>query len=160
MRSRSYISILTTAVVFLATALFGCTRRPAVCEYRPIPIDGWETCETLTFDVDSLAREGDYLLTLSVRTSAVREYPYRQLALEVRQNWQTPFMQRTDTLTFDIAPHTSPTRHGVTISQHEQPCGVFRFPQGTRGSLSVRHLMRHAFLPGISEVGIILERAE
>ncbi len=160
MRVLLHIFVRITAVVSLATAFFGCTRRPAVSEYRSTPLDGWETGETLTFDIDSLRCEGNYLLSLGVRTSAARKFPYKQLILEVRQNWHEPLMSRTDTLTFDIATHTSRERSGISISRYEQPCTTLPLPQGARGTITVRHLMRHNFLPGISEVGILLAPVE
>ena len=146
--------------VCIATLFSGCGRPPAECEYQPVSADGWELTDTLVFRTDTLPA-GRYSLTLGLRTSASIPYPYRSLTLLLQQTWKKTDTTRCDTV---VCPLTTTTGDnsgkGIAFFQYEFPAGTFRLSQPAAGRLSVSHIMRREVLPGITDVGLRIDRID
>lgn len=116
---------------------------------------GWESCDTLVLAADSLPAAGTYRLCFSLRTSATRPYPYRNLAVGMRaESGDTTW---TDTLVCLLAgKQGEPTGSGLSRYQYEFVADTLRLPR--RPALRVRfyHLMRLDPLTGIVDVGAVL----
>ena len=122
-------------------------------------MEGWESKDTLTFSIDSLTMEDTYVLSLGIRTAV--NYPFQSLWVVVKQSWNTPLRQRIDTVacvTHDT--HGNALGKGVARSQQLMAVDTLQLPIGARGTISIRHIMRRDLLPGISDVGIELRKAE
>lgn len=143
----------------LITLLAACHTAPTYHNYRSVSVEGWESKDTLSFSIDSLPEEGTYVLSLGVRTAV--NYPFQSLWVVVKQNWNAPLRQRIDTvacITHDS--HGNALGTGVSRNQQVQPFDTLQLPTGAKGIISIRHIMRRDLLPGMSDVGIELRKAE
>lgn len=146
-------------VLLFALLLVACNRRPvATFSYRSTPVDGWENADTLIFPIDSLPADGRYALTVGVRTSSAYPYPFRMLALSI----EARFLSQTryaDTLYCSLTDHEGDVSgKGVSVYQYTFPVDTFQLHRGARGTITIHHIMRRNLLPGVSDVGIRLER--
>lgn len=149
------------AVGLLVSALAGCQRAPQAYEYHATPVEGWEPGDTLSFRVDSVARAGNYRLSVGVRTSAAHPFPFRVLWLEVKQRWPEAGASRTDTLPCRLVTEEGNLAgRGVSLYQYSFPVCTLSLPQGAHGRVTVRHIMRSEMLPGVSDVGIFLQEID
>ncbi len=138
-------------------ALAACIGRTAYCEYRTLPAEGWRPADTLAFDVDRLQKDGCYAVEVLLRTSSLRPYPYRQLWLELRLQWDAPQTAAPDTLVCTLVTAKGKSLGtGVTQSQYAFVLDTLRFSSAAKGRILVRHIMSDESLPGITEVGLRL----
>lgn len=146
--------------VCMAALLSGCGRRPAECKYQPVSADGWGLTDTLVFHTDTLPA-GRYRLTLGLRTSASVPYPYRSLTLLLRQTWKKTGTARCDTVVCPLATTAGDlSGKGIAFFQYEFPAGTFRLSGPAAGRLSVSHIMRREVLPGITDIGLRIDRID
>lgn len=149
--------VVTLAAGLLATALAGCKRLPAECDFVTLPADGWEAGDTLHLTFDNTAESGDYALHVCLRTTVNPAYPYREAALELVRRCKDSI--RTDTLYCNLTANGRPDdRHGISIRQHDFPIDTLHLEAGTEIHIILRHLMRRTPLPGIRDAGIRLEK--
>lgn len=147
------------AIGALAIGLAACDHMPIVSEFRELSPEGWETDDTLRFDIDSIEEAGDYALYVCLRTTVTPAYPFRSISLETVRR-QTGDI-RTDTLSLQLIPEKVPqTEHGISLRQHDFPIDTLRLEKGKRISLTLRHIMRRTPLPGIRNAGIRLEKLQ
>lgn len=69
----------------LAVALLSasCDRKTIYDNYEHTPVNGWEKNDTLTFAIDSVEQEGEYVEEIGVRINGL--YPFMSLSLVVQQ---------------------------------------------------------------------------
>ncbi len=144
-------------LVFALLTLLACNEPPVFCDYRATPVDGWEPCDTLVFDIDTLRNGGSHAMDVLVRASAVQPYPFQTLWLVLEQEWVSPALRRTDTLACTLATSDGDiTGHGVAHYQYAFPLDTLVLPAGEKGRVTIRHIMRSNGLKGITDVGIKL----
>ena len=85
-----------SATLLLLLSVTACEKRIAVYTQRSIAADGWEPFDTVMFVIDSLQRDGNYTLSIDLRTTS--SFPYQALYLRVEQHWEKPKMVSCDTL--------------------------------------------------------------
>lgn len=78
---------LLPVLMFVFAAFTGCQQTDIYTVYQPVNTAAWEGNDKLEFDLGPIAEDGDYALSLQVRTTAVNAYPYKDLIVEVRQLW-------------------------------------------------------------------------
>lgn len=79
--------MLLPVLMFVLAAFTGCQQTDIYTVYQPVNTAAWEGNDKLEFDLGPIAEDGDYALSLQVRTTAVNAYPYKDLVVEVRQLW-------------------------------------------------------------------------
>lgn len=52
------------------------------------------------------------------------------------------------------------TGSGISIYQYSLPFKSLQLPQGAQADITINHLMRRRIIPGITDVGILLERVD
>lgn len=140
-------------------ALAGCQQQPSAFAYRSTSVDGWEPGDTLHFHIDSLKESGNYVLTLGIRTSASTPYPFQTLWLVVQQKWYNPDTLRIDTVECRLTDEKGDIAgHGVSLYQYTQPFLSQHLNAGASADFSIIHIMRREMIPGISSVGIKLQK--
>lgn len=150
-----------TAAVFLLSAglsllLSGCMDRTVFHHCQSVPQCVWQQEDTLLFRPDTLAPGQPY--TLQVQARILQDYPYRQLQILVEHNLEKE--PRADTLLLQITD-TAGVMLGRQIFLHQVHTATHTFtPQQSRGWIRIRHLMRREALPGISDIGIRLQKAD
>lgn len=99
------------------------------------------------------------MLTLGIRTSASTPYPFQTLWLVVQQKWYNPDTLRIDTVECRLTDEKGDIAgHGVSLYQFTQPFLTQYLQAGSSADFSIIHIMRREMLPGISSVGIKLQR--
>lgn len=150
-----------TATVFLLSAglsllLSGCMDRTVFHHCQSVPQCVWQQEDTLLFRPDTLAPGQPY--TLQVQARILQDYPYRQLQILVEHNLEKE--PCADTLLLQITD-TAGVMLGRQIFLHQVHTATHTFtPQQSRGWIRIRHLMRREALPGISDIGIRLQKAD
>lgn len=148
----------TAVLLFLlAGAGTACERHTVAHVQRPLPLDGWEQCDTIRFPVDSIPEAGNYRLRIDLRTT--NDYSYQSIYLEIRQAWDAPRMSRCDTVRCQLATAGGDvTGAGISLFQYAFPFAVQRLEQGQHGELVVRHIMRRDLLRGLASIGLKIEK--
>lgn len=149
----------TILLLLCAGMMAACRKSPAAFEYCPTPVEGWESGDTLRFRIDTIREAGTYSLSLGVRSSASLPYPFQRLYVVVRQQWHHPEESRHDTVACElVSPDGEIQGQGVSIYQYICPVGECELSEGQTGEITVNHIMRREILPGITDIGIRLER--
>ena len=127
-------------VLLLSLLLVACNRHHvAKFSYRSTPVDGWESADTLIFPIDSLPADGRYALSIEARFLSQARY--------------------ADTIYCSLTDHEGDVSgKGVSVYQYSFPVDTFQLHRGARGTITIHHIMRRNLLPGVSDVGIRLER--
>ena len=150
------------AISMLACSMLcACNDKPSAFDYRSTPVEGWELGDTLKYHVDTILTTGTYLFSLGLRTSASTPYPYQSLWLVVKQHWHNPEQEVTDTIQCQLTNDRGDAQgHGVSLYQYDQNLKSIPLPQGASADISVYHIMRSEMIPGISDVGIKLQKMD
>lgn len=146
-----------SAILLLLLATTACEKRTAVYAQRSIAADGWEPFDTVMFVIGSLQRDGNYALSIDLRTTS--SFPYQALYLRIEQHWENPEMVRCDTLCCQLAtPDGDITGAGISHLQYTFPLARLQLTAGQHGHIVVRHIMQREMLPGVASVGVKIER--
>jgi gliding motility-associated lipoprotein GldH len=157
MLQKNNIYLLISLAV--ALVLTGCSRKVVYSHYEPTPIDGWEKNDTLSFTVVPIRHEGVYLEEVGLRTSGI--YPFTGLTLIVEQRATPSGMMRSDTLHARLIDRDGSVQgKGISYFQYNFHLANLRLQANDTLHVSIRHNMKREILPGISDVGISLERIE
>lgn len=128
--------------------------------YAPLSEKGWERKDTVCFQTDTIRHEGKYGFTCGIRTR--REYPYQSLALVVeRCVWRDKKMverKRERVLCPIVTKHGKVLGDGIASKQHEAELEETVLKTGDSLTVKVSHLMTKDTLPGIVDVGFIMQR--
>ncbi len=134
-------------------------KRTAAFQYAPVPVEGWETGDTLHFPIDTIREGGDYLLTVGVRTSASKPYPFRSIWLLICQHRHNPESFSRDTLECQLANERGDALgNGTSLYTSTQPWRTLQLPEGSSADITITHIMRRDILQGVTDVGIKLEK--
>ncbi len=154
---------LTVALSFMA-----CNRKAVYSHYEPLNQNGWGMNDTLTFNISPMKEAGSFRGCIGLRT--ISSYPYTGLTLIVDQRIipsggqgegcvDVPVTHYTDTLNATLMDDGG-NNHGTGIGtfQYIFPLRSYELNKGDSMNVKIRHFMKKGLLPGISDVGVILER--
>jgi gliding motility-associated lipoprotein GldH len=145
--------------IFLSAALLlgGCTGGKVYDHYAHTPLAGWDKVDTLVFNVPPVASAGRYATHLGLRTN--NTFPFVSLTLIVEQTIVPGGHTRRDTVQCRLTDAQGKVT-GQGISYYQYRCHVSEVMLHARDSLhiTVRHDMMREILPGVSDVGIQLEK--
>lgn len=154
MRGKAALAALVSVAL-----LCGCRPGAAKFAYKPLPPSGWDTAEAVSFPVDSIPADGFYVLTIGLRTSAARPYPYRGITLRIGTRFPDTAQMRTKDLALPLADTRGDTEgNGTTLFQYEHTADTLHLRRGERGTIRIAHAMRDRVLTGITDIGVRLER--
>lgn len=147
-------SIILLSTISLCAA---CTEGKIYHHYDHTPIAGWEKVDTLTYNVPALADSGLYATDLGLRIN--NSYPFMSLTLIVEQTVYPSHKQRIDTINCRlIGRDGSPKGQGVSYYQYHYHVSQLPLQQHDSLHIAVRHDMKREILPGISDVGIAVNK--
>ncbi len=150
------------ASTFIAAAgillsLTGCDERVIYHSYRHVPGQGWNSRDTLAFDIDTVRVAATHQFALGLR--ATDSYPYTAVWLAVEREFSRPDILRRDTVRCRLMDSvTHRMGKGVYMYQYEVPLPPMTLRCGQTGQVRVTHLMRREILPGIRDVGVLVSR--
>ncbi len=145
------------AVGMTATLLASCATDTVFDRYVHTPVSGWEKNDTLTMQIPKVAAAGDYSQQIGVRMTAA--YPFMSISLIVEQE----ILPRGATLTDTVKCEVTDSRgnflgSGVSTYQYQFPLRELRLAKGDSVYVSIRHNMKREILPGVSDIGLKMER--
>ncbi len=149
---RRFASFLTAVALLTA-----CTGNKVYDHYNHTPIAGWEKTDTLTFDIPPLAERGLYATNMGLRIS--NAFPFISMTLIVEQTVLPANRTVTDTVTCQFMDKDGKVKgKGVAYYQYHMPVSVIRLNANDSLHITVRHNMKREILPGVSDIGIDLEK--
>ena len=150
-------SLMAICTIIVAATLCSCDHLPVYSHFEHIAKEGWNREDTSHFDIP-LKEQGLYDITLSVR--ATNLYPYTQLKLIVRHNDKTRILPvKTDTITLDITDaEGNMLGNGTSVHQYTVRLLPVPITAADTLSLNVAHIMRKQTLPGITEIGLTIDK--
>lgn len=141
-----------------------CNNSTVFDEYAHTPISGWEKNDTLSFEVSPLAESGLYQQSLGLRITG--DYPFMSLTLIVKQsifhNKKKILPEcKTDTVNCQLIDKNGVSKgQGISYFQFNMPINTYQMHQGDSIHIAIQHDMKREILPGISDVGIKISKAE
>lgn len=152
---RRYVSILLMAWMLLSA----CHDNLVFSTYKATPTNGWDKNEPVKFEVSSLPAEGEHQMLLGLRLSD--SYPFRNFHVVVKQERYPSGEETTDTVIYDVVDrHGNINGQGVNYYQYEAPVRTLNLTEGDSLSITVKHIMKREIMPGILDVGVIIEKNE
>ena len=147
----------TLYCVCIVMGISSCDTHTPYYHYAHTPIDGWEKNDTLQYNVEPLKIGGEYLTTVGLRINGA--YPFRKLYLIMEQVIHPSLQHRTDTICFDVTSKEGRfTGNGISYFQYTVPVCKEILQEKDSIHIIIRHAMKRDILPGISDVGVKLER--
>jgi len=171
-RSRKSLKVSKTAIMakknncfaivvllVMVSMAVGCSRKTIYSHYEPTPLEGWEKNDTLSFRVMLIRSDGSYKEEIGLRTSGA--YPFTGLTLVVEQRSVPSGMMRSDTLHARLVSRDGTVQgKGIVYYQYKFHLANLRLNEADTLYVSIRHNMKREILPGISDVGLILQRLD
>lgn len=153
-RAEQYSLYVTLAL----TLLLSC-QNPNVLlhEFDAVDSENWNISDAKHFEIDSVPASGHYETTLEFRTNA--NYPYRNISIQMTQSLRNRNKDITKTLAYDIVDKNGKNNgEGITYFTHQLPFCTMDIQQGDTVDISIRHNMQDNILPGITDVGVLIEK--
>lgn len=151
------LALLAATALAVTVSLSSCNDNKVYDHYEHTPLAGWEKNDRLSFSVPAAKEDGTYTTDIGLRINAT--YPFMGLTLIVDQHILPTDITISDTLHCDLIDTDGNTRgQGVNFYQYQFHVGEQALHQGDSLQVSVRHDMKREILPGISDIGLIVER--
>ena len=134
-----------------------CTDGTVFHSYKSLPREGWERRDTVVFRIPEPAEDIDGTLTIGLRMTA--PVALQDVVLAVEQADEAGKVCRCDTIRYPLSDAEGDALgQGVNAIQYETQHLPFRLRKGQATTLRLRHLMTRETIPGITELGIKVDR--
>ena len=152
-----YYIIALSAIVM---AMVSCrSQKTLLHEFAAIDGEEWNIKDSLHFEIDSVTSGGNCETTLEFRTNA--NYPYRNISIVMTQSLRREDKRITKTIAYDIVDKDGKNNgEGITYFTHRIPFCTMNIQEGDTADIFIRHNMQDNILPGIADVGVLVERIE
>ena len=150
----------TLYIIIALTLLISCrSQRTLLHEFAAIDGEEWNIIDSLHFEIDSVTTSGNCETTLEFRTNA--NYPYRNISILMTQSLRNKNKDITKTLAYDIVDESGKNNgEGITYLTHRIPFCTMEIQEGDTVDIFIRHNMQDNILPGIADVGVLVEKTE
>ena len=150
----------TLFIIIALTLLISCrSQRTLLHEFAAIDGEEWNIKDSLHFEIDSVTTSGNCETTLEFRTNA--NYPYRNISILMTQSLRNKNKDITKTLAYDIVDESGKNNgEGITYLTHHIPFCTMEIQEGDTVDIFIRHNMQDNILPGIADVGVLVEKNE
>ncbi len=147
-----------SSVFLLCGLLFvSCTGSTVFHSYKPLPKEGWERRDTVSFHVPKVEEDIDGRLTIGLRTLA--DIGIQDVVLAVEQTGDAEGVSRCDTIRYPLTDAEGyALTGGVNNHQYETQLLPIRLRKGKAATVRIHHLMSKEMISGFTEVGIRIER--
>jgi len=158
MRNNSKKAIIAMILLLVALINVSCNQRRIIYNhYEHTPLSGWEKNDSLCFDVKPVAEAGTYRKELGVRIS--NDFPFLGITMEIRQT----ILPSGKTTSRDIECKFIDKNgfiqgSGISLYQYSYPLDNVTLEKGDSLHIVIRHNMKREIMPGIPEIGILLEK--
>ena len=139
--------------------LTGCDSRTVYDHYEHTPVSGWEKNDTLVFETEPIMQEGRYKEEIGLRING--SYPFMGLNLQVEQTILPSKDTHSKTLSCQLIDDEGNAKgRGVSHYQYMFHLTTLQLNRGDRLRVAIRHGMKREILPGISDIGIRLQKVD
>ena len=139
-------------------SVVSCDRSYVCNSYQPVPVEGWESQDTITLLLDTVYHGGSYNVSVGIRSTHL--YPYQCLWLLAELELNSPDTLIIDTLVCNITDAEGNfIGKGLSVYDNVYPMATINCKKGQSGRMRLRHIMRLNPLPGISDVGVVMEKS-
>ena len=148
------------SVILLMVLLFtACKWSTVYFHFEDVPESGWEKNDLVSFDLDKQTSDATYQEELALRIS--NKYPFMRLALVVEQTIYPAGNTVIDTLDCRLIDDSGIVMgQGVSQYQYLFPLKTLPLHCGDSLHLEIHHNMKRQILPGITGVGIKIQKKE
>ena len=148
--------LFLTIVAALIFASCRSEHRVLYHQYRSMDIDGWETQNVMTFDIDSIPKDMQCRMAVGLRVT--RDIQFQKIYLLVDQCWENPKMVKRDTVEVKLTDVMGNLEgDGIYIYTTEVDFdNNLSLKRGQTATVSVSHIMRRNLLFGVRDVGLKL----
>ena len=141
----------------LGLSIVACNDDTLLHSYKPLPVEGWNRCDTISFNLPKTEKNINGTLTIGLRTKA--NIGIRDVVLAVEQCNENAYVCRCDTLQYPLTDSEGyALSKGVNCHQYETMQLPIHIQEGQNGSIRIHHLMTNEVLTGITEVGIKINK--
>ena len=154
------ITAVANSSLFILNSSFliACSGGTVFHSYKPLPVEGWERCDTVCFDLPRQTENISGTLTIGLRTKA--NIGIQDIVFAVKQCTGNAEVLRCDTVRCPLTDADgNALTGGVNIHQYETKQLPFHLQKGKRGTVRIHHLMSREDISGITEVGIKIDKA-
>lgn len=159
MHAKHQLLVCTVVVsVYMAVAaLLSCSSNVVYSSYEHSPLSGWERNDTLVFNVPAVANSSAYRQRIGLRMTG--SFPFTSLSLIVEQRIYPSGKVVADTLKCPVTDERGNfLGDGISAFQYSFELREMALNAGDSLHVTVRHNMKREILPGVSDVGLIMER--
>lgn len=157
MRRNSYT--LLYIIVWGALMLTACQESTIYNRYLHTNVKGWERNDTLRFVIPPIKQSGRYTEEVGLRTNG--DFPFTDLTLIIEQTKVKAGIKRLDTLACTLMNEQGHVEGaGISLYQYTFPLATLELDQEEELHIAVRHDMKREMLPGITDIGIRIEKAK
>ncbi|MCF0192075.1 MAG: gliding motility lipoprotein GldH [Prevotella sp.] len=129
-------------------------------KFHHINSKGWNREDTIFFNTDTLRHSGRYGFVCGIRTH--RSYPYQELVVMIERkvyNHKRLVLHKLEKATCPIVtPSGTVTGEGIATKLHKTPIRDFYMNIGDSVVVNIYHNMKRTKLPGVTDIGIIMEK--
>lgn len=152
--------ISKVCIIFIAAfAILSCTGNKVYDKYAHTPVSGWEKNDTLKFNIPPIAERKLYSSELGLRING--DYPFMGLTLIIEQTVFPSRETHIDTLNCSLHDtHGNSNGTGLSYYQYNFPITNIMLNKGDSLEIKIRHDMKREILPGISDIGFMLNKHE
>lgn len=137
----------------LSLLLASCISGTAFHSYKPLPLEGWERCDTVCFELPKAVEDINGTLTIGLRT--MEHVGMQDIVLAVEQCDESAGVCRCDTVRYPLTDAEGDAlTPGVNYHQYETQHLPISMKKGQGGSVRIHHLMTPETMHGITELGI------
>lgn len=151
-------TLSVTLLLLIFTLATSCGGNKVYDRYADVSVSGWESRDSLVFDVPKANEGGTYDITLGTRITS--SYPFKSITLLVRTVTYPSIKTQCDTVECAlIGDNGRPFGEGVSVFENTFPVCSMHVNEGDSLHISVTHNMRLEDLPGITAIGITARKA-
>ncbi len=125
-------------------------------EYVAINNEEWYYDDSLHFEIDSVVTGGNLTTILEFRANA--KYPYRNISIVMEQSLRNGNKHTQKTIAYEIIDSKGRKNgEGITYITHQVPFCTMNVNTGDTIDINIKHNMQDNMLPGITDVGVLIE---
>lgn len=150
-------------LIGISAVVSSCNNTLVYDQYTHTPIAGWEKNDTLSFEIAPIANKGYYKEELGLRITGA--YPFMGLTLIVDQTIYPDKakgqekIEKVDTVQCHLIDQNGRTTgQGISYYQYNCPINIYQLDEGDSVHVAIRHDMKREILPGISDIGLKVQR--
>lgn len=144
-------------LLLLLGLLASCNNNKVYDEFAHAPIMGWEKNDSLAFRIPAMKEGGNYKLQLQMRTD--NSFPFMSVVLIVDQKILPENKVFSDTLNCRLTDEKGHTLgNGINLYQYKFDIAERNLNEGDSLYITIRHDMKREMLPGISDIGIVMNK--